>query len=108
MDAFIKSKANPEPKLLLKVEENKEIVLPRETLYLIDKIIRKKIKEGPLELEHADSLLNELKRKKDKYNHRNDYQTRLEHEKKALESLKTPSKKPKPKRPTSPQWARRV
>lgn len=100
VESFIRSKANPDPKLLLKVEENKEIVLPRETLYLIDKIIRKRVKEGPLQLEHADSLLQELKRKKDKHSHRNDYQARLEQEKKALESLRTPAKK-KSKRPTS-------
>lgn len=71
-----------------------EIVLPRQTLYLIDKIIRKRIKNGKFGLEYGDDMLKELQWRKSKIPV-SDYSQRLKREQKALEMLSTPHKKNK-------------
>jgi hypothetical protein len=61
MTSFIKSKNDV--KIIDKINKEK-LVLPKETLYLIDKIIRKRIKDQSLNWELRDGILNELQMKK--------------------------------------------
>jgi hypothetical protein len=76
-------------KLLNKFDD--EIVLPRQTLYLIDKIIRKRLKNGKFGLEYGDEMLKELQWRKSKTS-ASDYSQRLEKEQRALDILHTPYK----------------
>lgn len=62
MTSFIKSKNDV--KIIDKITKEK-LVLPKETLYLIDKIIRKREKNGTLTWELREDMLNELQRKKE-------------------------------------------
>ena len=65
---------NRDPKVICKIKEN-EVALPRKTLYLIDKIIRKRRNDGTLKIENQEEIYQELqKRKKQKLD---DYEARL-------------------------------
>jgi hypothetical protein len=68
-----------------------EIVLPRQTLYLIDKIIRKRLKNGKFGLEYGEEMLKELQWRKAK-TPASDYSQRLIKEQRALDVLHTPYK----------------
>lgn len=58
VESFIKGHA--EPKLLNQLNELDEIVLPRQTLYLIDKVVRDRMKNGPFGYENLENLHKEL------------------------------------------------
>ncbi|CAI2368184.1 unnamed protein product [Moneuplotes crassus] len=65
---------NNDPKILFKIED-KDISLPRKTLYLIDKIIRLRSKKGTLSLQSISDIFQELQHRKGKK--LDDYQLRL-------------------------------
>lgn len=107
ISTLMSSKANP--KLLNHIDDSNSVFLPRETLYLIDKVIRNRVKKGPISLDDAKSLLIDLERKKELQKLRSaytaedeitSYQSRLQREQKVLTNLHTPAKT-KSKRPVS-------
>lgn len=59
IESFIRSPVDPKIKLY-QLNDLDEVVLPRQTLYLIDKVVRDRMKNGPFGYENLDSLLREL------------------------------------------------
>ena len=75
-----------------KLSREEEIILPRETMYLIDKVVRKRVKDGNLEESFEQGLLEEFDKTNQRYNV-TELNIRLENQKRKLENLTTPAKK---------------
>lgn len=72
--------------------EYNDLHIPRETMYLIDKVVRKRVKEGPFGVESLKGLFELLKKQAEKASVNLSLEAKIEREKRVLEKLRTPAK----------------